>query len=245
MDQLSGRVALVTGSSGGVGAAIARLLSAKGAYVVINSVSSASAGAALAAELGSCYQQADVSDPASARALVNGVLAEHGRLDILVNNAATTEVIAHGDLDAATPEVWRRLMATNVIAPFVLTTAARPALDAAPHGGVVINIGSISGLRPSGSSIPYAVSKAALHHQTALLAVALAPTIRVNAVAPGMIETGWVASTPAARVAAIEVTPLARTASPADVAQVVLAQITSRHVTGEVWVVDGGQRLVR
>jgi NAD(P)-dependent dehydrogenase (short-subunit alcohol dehydrogenase family) len=199
----------------------------------------------LAAELGSCYQQADVSDPASARALVNGVLAEHGRLDILVNNAATTEVIAHGDLDAATPEVWRRLMATNVIAPFVLTTAARPALDAAPHGGVVINIGSISGLRPSGSSIPYAVSKAALHHQTALLAVALAPTIRVNAVAPGMIETGWVASTPAARVAAIEVTPLARTASPADVAQVVLAQITSRHVTGEVWVVDGGQRLVR
>ncbi len=245
MDQLSDQVALVTGSSGGVGEAIARLLSANGTHVVINSLSSSRAGTALAAELGSCYRQADVSDPSSARALVDGVLTDHGRLDILVNNAATTEVIAHGDLDAATPEVWHRLMATNVIGPFVLTTAARVALDAAPQGGVVINIGSIAGLRPSGSSIPYAVSKAALHHQTALLAVALAPTIRVNAVAPGMIETDWVASTAAARAAAIEVTPLGRTASPADVAEVVLAQISSRHVTGEVWVVDGGQCLVR
>src|SRR5437868_13334673 len=199
MDQLSGQVSLVTGSSNGVGAAIARLLSSHGAHVEINSVTSVSAGVALAAELDSCYRQADVRDPSSARALVDAVLAEHGRLDILVNNAATTEVITHADLEAATPQVWQRLMATNVVAPFVLTTAARAALDVAPAGGVVINIGSIAGIRPSGSSIPYAVSKAALHHQTALLAVALAPTIRVNAVAPGMIETDWVASTAAAR----------------------------------------------
>jgi NAD(P)-dependent dehydrogenase (short-subunit alcohol dehydrogenase family) len=245
MNELIDHVALVTGSSSGVGAAVARLLTEHGAHVVVNSRSSEAAGTALAESLGSCYRQADVSDPAAARTLVGDVVRDHGRLDILINNAGTTDVIAHADLDAASPEVWHRLFATNVVAPFVLVAAARAALEAAPTGGVVVNTGSVSGLRAVGSSIPYAVSKAALHHETRLLAVALAPLIRVNAVAPGMIETDWVASTTQARDAAARVAPMRRNASAADVAEVVLAQVLSRHVTGEVWVVDGGQQLVQ
>jgi NAD(P)-dependent dehydrogenase (short-subunit alcohol dehydrogenase family) len=245
MAELAEQVALVTGSSGGVGAAVARMLSALGVHVVINSRTSAAAGEALAAALRSCYVQADVSDPVAARALVEGVAATHGRLDIVVNNAATTDVIAHDDLDSATPEVWQRILATNVVAPFVVTGAARPWLEVAPAGGVVVNIGSVAGVRPGGSSIPYAVSKAGLHHQTKLLAIALAPRIRVNAVAPGMVETDWVASSPAARETIAELAPLRRNAEPDDVAEVVLAQIRSGQVTGEVWVVDGGFQLVR
>jgi NAD(P)-dependent dehydrogenase (short-subunit alcohol dehydrogenase family) len=245
MRSIDGCVALVTGSSSGIGAAVARRLAAAGAVVVVNSRSSAETGRAVAAEVGGTYLQADVSDPEAARGLVEAVVAAHGRLDILVNNAGTTEVIAHGDLEAATPEIWMRLYATNVIAPFVLTTAARPALSAAPEGGVVVNIGSLAGIRPTGSSIPYAASKAALHHQTRLLAGTLAPAVRVNAVAPGLVDTPWTADWAAAHESVRTGTPMKRVAVPDDVADLVLAQITSPLVTGEVWVVDSGLGLVR
>jgi NAD(P)-dependent dehydrogenase (short-subunit alcohol dehydrogenase family) len=236
-----GRVALVTGSTSGIGEAVARALVEAGARVVLNSRSSAEAGRALAAELGANYRQADVADPAAARALVEAVAAEFGRLDILVNNAATTEVIPHSDLESATPEVWARLYAVNVIAPFVTTTAAAPHLKQA--GGAIVNVGSLAGVRPTGSSIPYAASKAALHHQTRLVANALAPEVRVNAVAPGLVDTPWTESWHAVRRAWSATSPMGRPATAADVAHLVLAQITSDLVTGEVWVVDSGMQL--
>jgi NAD(P)-dependent dehydrogenase (short-subunit alcohol dehydrogenase family) len=236
-------VALVTGSSSGIGAEVARRLAAEGYAVVVTSRSSAEAGQAVAAEVGGSYLQADVADERQARGLVDGVLAQHGRLDVLVNNAGTTEVIRHGDLAAATPEIWRRLYDVNVIAPFVLVTAAEQALrTAAP--GCVVNVSSLAGVRPTGSSIPYAASKAALNHQTRLLAKALGPDIRVNAVAPGLVDTPWTADWDDVRALVSAGAPLRRTASPADVAEVILGLVRSTYVTGEVVVVDGGLGLV-
>ena len=241
---LDGRVALVTGSSSGIGAAVARSLAGAGAKVVVNSRSSVSLGEEVADEVGGVYRQADVADPQSARELAMGVAAEFGRLDILVNNAGTTRLIPHADLEAATPEIWAEIYATNVIAPFVLTTAARQHLAASPGGGAVVNIGSLAGVRPTGSSIPYAASKAALHHQTRLLAAALGPEIRVNAVAPGLVDTPWTADWHDLHAGVAAITPMKRVAKPEDVAPLVLALVTSSLVTGEVWIVDSGLQLV-
>jgi NAD(P)-dependent dehydrogenase (short-subunit alcohol dehydrogenase family) len=242
---ISGRVALVTGSSSGIGAAVARRLAAAGAHVVVNSRSSVEEGRAVAAEVGGTYLQSDVADPDAARSLVAAVVAAHGRLDILINNAGTTQVIPHADLEAATPEVWMRIYATNVVAPFVLTTAAVPSLRAAPDGGVVVNIGSLAGLRQTGSSIPYAASKAALHHQTRLVAAVVGPEVRVNAVAPGLVDTPWTADWTEVHAAVKAGSPMRRVATPDDVADVVMAQVTSPLVTGEVWTVDSGMSLIR
>jgi ketoreductase RED2 len=242
---VKGKVALVTGSSSGIGAAVARRLAEAGAAVAVNSRNSTAAGEAVAAEIGGRYHQADVADPDAARALVAKVAAEHGRLDILINNAGTTRVIPHADLEAATPEIWGEIYATNVIAPFVLTTAAAPHLRAAPDGGVIVNVGSLGGVRQGGSSIPYAASKAALHHQTRLLAAVLGPEIRVNAVAPGLVDTPWTEDWHDIRAAVKSISPLKRVPGPDDIAGPVLALVTSGLVTGEVWVVDGGLHLIR
>jgi NAD(P)-dependent dehydrogenase (short-subunit alcohol dehydrogenase family) len=243
MPPASRPVALVTGSSSGIGAEVARRLGAEGYTVVVTSRSSAEAGRAVASEVGGTYLQADVADEAQARGLVEAVLAEHGRLDVLVNNAGTTEVIRHGDLAAATPEIWRRLYDVNVIAPFVLVTAAEQALRAAAPG-CVVNVSSLAGVRPTGSSIPYASSKAAFNHQTRLLAKVLGPDIRVNAVAPGLVDTPWTADWDEVRALVSAAAPLRRTASPGDVAEVILGLVRSTYVTGEVVVIDGGLGLV-
>jgi len=231
-------VALVTGSSSGIGAEVARRLAADGMHVVVNSRSSVRNGEHVASEVGGSYLQADVADPDAARGLIERVVAEHGRLDVLVNNAGATEVIPHGDLAAATPEVWRRLYDVNVIAPFVLVTAAEQALRSA--GGCVVNVSSLAGVRPTGSSIPYAASKAALNHTTRLLAKVLGPDVRVNAVAPGLVDTPWTADWDVVREAVTAIAPLRRSGAPGDVAEVVLALVRAAYVTGEVWVVDGG-----
>ena len=222
---------------------MARRLAGDGFHVVVNSRSSAAAGEAVAAEIGGSYRQADVADESAAQHLVADVLAAHGRLDVLVNNAGTTEVIAHDDLAAATAAVWRRLYDVNVIAPFVLVTAAEAALRAAAPG-CVVNISSLAGVRPTGSSIPYAASKAALNHQTRLLAKALGPDVRVNAVAPGLIATPWTQDWDDLHGLVGAVAPLRRSGTPADVAEVVLALVRSTYVTGEVVVVDGGLGLI-
>ena len=236
-------VALVTGSSSGIGAEIARRLGADGYLVVVNSRSSVEAGRAVAAEVGGTYLQADVADEVQARALIGQVVSEHGRLDVLVNNAGTTEVIPHGDLAAATPEIWRHLYDVNVIAPFVLVTAAEQALRAAAPG-CVVNVSSLAGVRPTGSSIPYAASKAAFNHQTRLLAKALGPDIRVNAVAPGLIETPWTADWSDLYALVGAGAPMRRTGLPGDVAEVVMGLVRSSYVSGQVVVVDGGLGLV-
>lgn len=236
------QVALVTGSSSGIGAQVARRLAADGCAVVVHSRSSVAAGQAVATEIGGTYLQADLGDEGAARGLVEGVLARHGRLDVLVNNAGTTQVIAHPDLAAATPEIWRQLYDLNVIAPFVLVTAAEQALREAQ--GCVVNVSSLAGVRPTGSSIPYAASKAALNHTTRLLAKALGPAVRVNAVAPGLVDTPWTQDWDEVRSLVQSMAPLRRSATPDDVAEVVLGLIRSTYVTGEVVVVDGGLGLV-
>jgi NAD(P)-dependent dehydrogenase (short-subunit alcohol dehydrogenase family) len=236
-------VALVTGSSSGIGAEIARRLAGDGYHVVVNSRSSVETGRAVAEGVGGTYLQADVADETQARGLVDQVLTQHGRLDVLVNNAGTTEVIPHGDLAAATPEIWRRLYDVNVIAPFVLVTAAEEALRAAAPG-CVVNVSSLAGVRPTGSSIPYASSKAAFNHQTRLLAKALGPAIRVNAVAPGLIETPWTEDWTDLHALVGAGAPMRRTGQPADVAEVVMGLVRSTYVSGQVVVVDGGLGLV-
>jgi ketoreductase RED2 len=242
--ELTGRVALVTGGSSGIGAETARQLHALGCAVAVNARTADGPGHAVADEVDGVFLPADVGDPGQASGLVEAVIERYGRLDVLVNSAGTTELIPHADLAAATPEIWHRLYATNVVAPWVLTTAAQPHLESAPDGGAVVNVGSLSGIKPGGSSIPYAVSKAALHQQTRMLAVALAPRIRVNAVAPSIADTGWTRGMDAARAAAERDIPLGRMASAADVARVILTQVLSPYVTGAVWRVDGGSGLV-
>jgi NAD(P)-dependent dehydrogenase (short-subunit alcohol dehydrogenase family) len=236
------KVALVTGSSSGIGAEVARRLAGDGFHVVVTSRSTVEAGQAVAAEVGGSYLQADLADESAAAALVDAVLEAHGSLDVLVNNAGTTEVIPHADLGAATPDIWRRLYDVNVIAPFVLVTAAEQALRQAK--GCVVNVSSLAGVKPTGSSIPYAASKAALNHQTRLLAKVLGPDVRVNAVAPGLIDTPWTADWDDLRGLVQAMAPMKRTGTPADVAEMVLALVRSAYVTGEVVVLDGGLGLL-
>jgi len=238
-----GQTVLITGSSSGIGASTARQFAALGATVAINSSTSVEAGEALAAELpGAGYFQADVADEGQARRLVDEVVARHGRLDVLVNNAGTTQVIPHGDLKAASPEVWRRIFDVNVIGTWQVTVAAVPHLRASGRGQVV-NVSSVAGERPTGSSVPYACSKAAVSHMTRLLANTLGPDIRVNAVAPGLVDTPWTADWGAVREFVTAQAPLQRTASPEDVAEVIVGLARATYVTGEVVLIDGGLHL--
>lgn len=240
MAALDGKVAIVTGSTSGIGEATVRLLSRQGASVVVNSSRSADAGRALADELGDAiYVQADIAQESQARALVEAAVGQWGHLDILVNNAGTTKVIPHADLDGATEEVWRRIFDVNVLGTWFVTRAAVPHLRAS-GAGAVVNVTSVAGVRPTGSSIPYAVSKAALNHLTALLANVLGPEIRVNAVAPGLVDTPWTADWDAVRLRVQETAPLGRSGQPEDVAQTCLALCLAGYVTGQVVVADGG-----
>ena len=174
--------------------------------------------------------------------MVDEVVRRHGRLDVLVNNAGTTEVIPHHDLEAASAEVWRRLFEVNVVGTWQVTVAAVEHLRASGRGQVV-NVSSLAGERPVGSSIPYACSKAAVSHMTRLLANALGPDIRVNAVAPGLVDTPWTATWDAVREFVTTQSPLRRTATPEDVAELIVGLARSAYVTGEVVLVDGGMAL--
>jgi ketoreductase RED2 len=237
-------VALVTGSTSGIGEAVVRRLVPEGYRVVVNSVTSVGAGAELVAELGADnahYVQGDIAVETDAQRLVTETIDAFGRLDVLINNAGTTQVIPHADLETATPEVFRRLFEVNVIGAWQLTVAAMPHLR--ETHGCIVNMSSLAGVRPTGSSIPYAVSKAALNHLTRLLANVVGPEVRVNAVAPGLVDTPWTADWTDVRAAVHAMAPLKASAQPDDVAEVVLSLVRSRYVTGEVWVVDGGLQL--
>jgi ketoreductase RED2 len=236
---LSGHVALVTGSSGGIGAATAHAFAAEGAAVLVNSVHTVAEGKAVAASLpDSLYVQGDIAEPGVPERLVGAALERWGRLDTLVNNAGMVVRIPHQDLEAASVEVWRRIFEVNVFGTWAMSVAAMPSLREV-HGSVVI-ITSIAGVRPSGSSIPYAVSKAALNHLTVLLAKVVGPDVRVNAVAPGLIDTPGTEDLGVARETIQQVAPLRRSGQPDDVAMVVLALTRAPYVTGQVVCVDGG-----
>ncbi|GAA1160574.1 SDR family oxidoreductase [Nocardioides aquiterrae] len=236
------RVALVTGSTSGIGAAIARRLAADGFHVVVHSGSSVEEGERIAGELGGSYLQADLADADAALATVSAALARLGRLDVLVNNAGVSRPIPHADLAAATPQEWRDVLEVNLVSPFALATAATPYLRAAR--GCVVNVTSHAGVRPKGSSIPYAASKAALNHVTRLLAAALGPEVRVNAVAPGLVDTPLTADWTEAQRLWRERSPMRRAATPADVAGLVSDLVASDYLTGEVVVLDGGLNLL-
>ncbi|MCD7439422.1 SDR family oxidoreductase [Streptomyces lincolnensis] len=238
------RVALVTGSTSGIGAAVAVRLAAAGIRVVINSARSEAAGRRFAGSLpDATYIRADLSSEDEARRMVAESVAHYGRLDILVNNAGTTKVIPHPDLEAADADVWREILGLNVIGTWATTVAAMPHLRESGDG-VVVNISSVAGSRPAGSSIPYAVSKAAIEHMTRLLANTSGPQVRVNAVAPGLIETPWTKDFTAIAALVRESTPLRRVGLPEDVAESVYGLIESRYTTGAVLSVDGGAHLL-
>ncbi len=239
-DELAGRVALVTGSSSGIGEQTARRLSALGATVVVNSSTSVEAGRAVAESLPgpATYVQADISDQAAGQALLDATIAEYGKLDILVNNAGWTTVVPHHDLDGLTDEVFRKTMEVNVFGTWWLTKAAIPLLRQSDDGNV-ITITSIAGVRPVGSSMAYSMAKAALNQMTELLAKSYGP-VRFNAVAPGLVATPWTESWDAQHAAVAATAPVPRSATADDCAEAVLALIRNRYTTGHVFVVDGG-----
>lgn len=244
MGELDGRVAIVTGSSSGIGEATARRLADLGAHVVVNSASSVEAGTAVAASLPteSLYVQADISDQAQGQALLDQTIERFGRLDILVNNAGWTTVVPHTDLDALTDEIFRKTFEVNVFGTWWLTKAALPHLRESPDPNVVM-ITSVAGVRPVGSSIAYSMTKAALNQLTHLLAKSCGP-VRVNAVAPGLVTTPWTADWDAMHAGVAAVAPLHRSATPEDCAEGVVSLLRNTYLTGHILVVDGGMSLV-
>ncbi len=241
------RVALVTGSTSGIGKAIATRLAQDNFAVAFHSKSTVTVGRALAAEYsGATYVQADLSDQVQTRQLIAEVLAHYGRLDVLVNNAGITATIPHTDLKQASPDIWRELYEVNVIAPWTLITEAETALRQSASQecpSCIVNISSHAGIRPKGASIPYSASKAALSHMTKLLAVSLAPLIRVNAIAPGLVNTPMSQQWTTARELWQERAPMGRGAEPEEIAQVTSMLIASHYITGEILLADGGLNL--
>jgi NAD(P)-dependent dehydrogenase (short-subunit alcohol dehydrogenase family) len=243
---LHGKVALVTGGSGDIGGAIARRLGGAGAHVVATYVGAADAAAATVRDIESAggaasALQLDQRDPAAIDACIRAVAERHGRLDILVNNAAWNIGIPFPDLDALTPAIWDRVLETNLRAPFLLARAAAKLLKA-DGGGHIVNISSAGGISPGSSSIAYSSSKAGLNHLTRCLAVALAPDVAVNCIAPGLVENTRMAKrlpeavSRGARAQAV----LGRVGQPADIAAQVLMFVTSTSITGQTMVIDGG-----
>ncbi len=234
---------IVTGSSSGIGEATARLFDELGAHVVVNSSSSRQAGIDVASSLsGGLYVQADVSDATQSAALVEETIERFGRLDVLVNNAGFTQVIPHQDLDAVSDDLFRKILKVNVIGPFRLTKLALPHLRR-DGGGSVVNVSSIAGVRPTGSCIPYATSKAALNHLTQLLANVSGPEVRVSAVAPGLVRTPWTDDWGPIHDAMETLAPLGRSGTPAEIASVIVDLSESSYLTGQVVLVDGGMSL--
>lgn len=241
--ELEGKVAIVTGSSSGIGEATAHRLSALGASVVVNSSSSVEAGTAVSNALPgpSTYVQADISDQDQGKALLDATIAEFGQLDILVNNAGWTTVVPHEQIDELTDEIFLKTFEVNVFGTWWLTKAAIPLLAKAEDGNV-ITITSIAGVRPVGSSIAYSMAKASLNQMTELLAKSYGPT-RFNAVAPGLVATPWTESWDAQHAAVAKRSPVPRSATADDCAEAVLAFVRNRYTTGHVMVVDGGLTL--
>jgi ketoreductase RED2 len=239
---MTSRVVLVTGSTSGIGEATALRFAGLGDTVVFNSVRSVSEGERLAAATpGSSYIQGDVALDADCARLIREVLERHGHLDVLINNAGTTKVIPHQDLEAASLDVWREIFEVNVFGTWNLSVHAMNALRDAK--GSIVNVSSLAGVRPVGSSIPYAASKAAVNHMTTLLAKVVGPEVRVNAVAPGLVDTPWTKDWDTVRGFVSAVAPLKRSGTPDDIADVIVSLALSPYVTGQVVVVDGGLSL--
>ena len=240
MSEFTGKVVIVTGSSSGIGEAIALRLGELGANIVVNSANSVEAGKSVAERIGSnaIYVQADISDKEAGQHLLDETIKHFGKLDILINNAGWTSLVAHHDLEALTDEIFQKTFAVNVWGTWALTKAAMPLLKKSEDGNV-ITITSIAGVRPVGSSIAYSMSKAALNHMTLLLAKSCGP-VRVNAVAPGLVETPWTMNWQDQHAGVRAMAPLGRSATPEDCVEATLGLLRTKYATGQVFVVDGG-----
>jgi 3-oxoacyl-[acyl-carrier protein] reductase len=251
---LAGKLAIVTGSATGIGAATARLLAGQGASVLVNFTRSrteaeATRDACRAAGGTAELAQGDVAQDADCRRLVAAAFESWGRIDYLVNNAGTTKKVAHADLEGLSAEDFQRIYAVNTIGAFQMARAAAPHLNATGDAAIV-NVSSTAALNGTGSSIAYAASKAALNAVTMSLSRVLAPEVRVNAVCPGFVKTRWNEAGVgpeafAARIRKFEAdSPLQRTSGPEDVAQSILWLLTgAHHMTGEWLIVDAGSRI--
>ena len=243
---LTGCVAFVSGGSGDLGATIARTLAAAGAGLAVAYLGNVEGAEKVVASVEALGRPAlavplDQADPASIEAAIAATLDRFGRLDVLVNNAAWNTPIAFPDLDAITPEVWDRMLDTNLRGPFLLARAAARPMRRQGNGRIV-NIASIAGLKPGGSSLAYATSKGGLIHLTRCLALALGPEILVNCVAPGLIEGTRMAQRIPPEMAEHlrQNAVLRRTPRAQDIADQVLAFCRSDSVTGRVLLIDAG-----
>lgn len=245
---LKGAVALVTGGNGGLGQRICHAFGEAGAHVAVACARSRDQAGEVARGLVSRHAvdaeafACDLTDRAAVATLAAGVRERFGRLDILVNDAAYNKAIPFQDLDGMTEEEWERIMAVNLTGPMRLIKAVAPIMKAQGHGRIV-NIASVAGLGPQGSSIAYAVSKAGLIHLTRCMAVALAPETLVNCVAPGLLEgtraTANLRPEQVERSAAGSL--LKKAADKDDCAAMVVAMCRTETMTGQTVVIDSGR----
>lgn len=243
------KVAIVTGSSSGIGAATALELARRGWRIVVNYAKSAGPAREVAAQCGEAIAvQADVGQDAQCRRLAQAALGQWGRIDALVNNAGATKFVPHPKLDELSDEDFLRIYRVNVVAAFQMTRACAPALKAAC--GAVVNVSSLASFLGTGSSIAYAASKGALNTLTQSLARVLGPEVRVNAVLPGVVDTPWMTAGYGAerfrelaeRYAANA--PLKSTCRPEDIAETIGWLIEGgKMITGETVLVDAGFHL--
>ena len=245
---LNGAVALVTGGNGGLGQRICHALAQQGAHIAVMYARSRDQAESVAAELASRYQinarafACDITDGAAVDRLAGEVSKAFGRLDVLVNDAAYNLSIPFGDLDSLTPEVWEKIMAVNLTGPMRLTRAVAPVMKAQGRGRIV-NIASVAGLSPTGSSIAYAVSKAGLIHLTRCMSVALAPHTLVNCVAPGLLDGTRATSNlkPEQVERSASSSLLKKPADKDDCADMVVTMCRTETMTGQTTVIDSGR----
>ena len=246
--ELRGAVALVTGGNGGLGQRICHALAREGVHIAVVYAQSRDQAEGVARELTARHQvnaaafACDVTDGVAVERVVGAVTGRFGGLDILVNDAAYNKSIPFDDLDNLTMEVWDKIMAVNLTGPLRLTKAVAPVIKARGRGRIV-NIASVAGLGPTGSSIAYAVSKAGLIHLTRCMAVALAPETLVNCVAPGLLEgtraTANLRPEQIERSAAESL--LKKPADKDDCADMVVTMCRTDTMTGQTIAIDSGR----
>ena len=245
--ELSGAVAIVTGGNGGLGQRICNALAVAGADIVVVYARSKTQAESVASDLQktgvrSTAVQCDVTSQNQVKSLISQVLERFGQVDILINDAAYNKWIPFNDLDALTYEEWNKIIDINLTGPMLCIKAVAGPMKRQGVGRIV-NISSVAGLTPSGSSIPYTVSKSGLNHLTKCMAVGLAPEILVNCVAPGYLEGTRATSNldPVYRELAKDGTLLKRAADKDDIAQQVVAFCRTDSVTGQTLVIDSGR----
>jgi 3-oxoacyl-[acyl-carrier protein] reductase len=245
---LKGAVALVTGGNGGLGQRICHALAREGVNIAVMYAASKDQAEQVARDLSARYQinaaafACDITSGAAIETLVSQVTQRFGRLDILVNDAAFNKAIPFTDLDGLTMEVWDKIIAVNLTGPMQLIKAVAPIMKAQAQGRIV-NISSVAGLGPQGSSIAYAVSKAGLIHLTKCMALALAPQVLVNCVAPGLLEgTRATANLREEQLtSAATLSLLKKPADKEDCAEMVVAMCRTETMTGQTVVIDSGR----